>query len=191
MTRTARPNGSAVSEAAAMTLALEFNVEDEGWLEAAPWYRELALRAAEQALSAAGLPAQGVEISVLMCGDDRIAELNAEFRGQPKPTNVLSWPAHDLKSAAPGGVPPAPPDGELGDIALARETIENEAKAQHVSVEAHFAHLIAHGVLHLLGYDHEIDADAEAMERLERRALAAMGIADPYAEHGAHGGLDE
>lgn len=161
-----------------MTLAIEFAIEDERWTEAAPWYREVALRAAESALTAAGLRPQDAEISVLLCGDDRIAALNADFRGKPTPTNVLSWPADDV---APDDAPVAPDDGFLGDVALARETIEKEAAAQHVTVEAHFAHLFAHGVLHLLGYDHETDADAEVMEGVERRALAAMGIADPYA----------
>lgn len=164
-----------------MTLAIEFNIEDEAWPDAAPWYREIALRAAEQALRAAGADPRDVEISALLCDDARIARLNAEFRGKPAATNVLSWPAHDLAPPAPGGVPPLPPDGELGDIALARETIEKEANAQQITVEAHFAHLFLHGVLHLLGYDHETDADASVMEGLESRAMEAMGFADPYA----------
>lgn len=166
-----------------MTIAIEFNIEDEGWTAAAPWYRELALRAAEMALRAADrAPAPGdtVEISVLLCDDARIAALNETHRGRASATNVLSWPAHDLAPPAPGARPPAPPNGELGDVALARETIEKEAKTQHVSVEAHFVHLFAHGVLHLLGYDHETDEDAALMQDLERDALAAMGVADPY-----------
>lgn len=161
-----------------MTLAIEFAIEDERWTEAAPWYREVALRAAESALSAAGVRPQDVEISALMCGDARIATLNADFRGKPTPTNVLSWP---VEETSPEDAPQLPDDGFLGDVALARETIEIEAAAQHVTVEAHFAHLFAHGVLHLLGYDHETDADAEVMEGVERVALRAMGIADPYA----------
>lgn len=164
-----------------MTLTLEFNIEDEAWTDAAPWYRELALRAAEQALLAAGRKPLDLEISVLLCGDARIAGLNGSFRGKPTPTNVLSWPARDLSPDAPGGRPAPAPDGMLGDLALARETIEKEAKEQHLPVEAHFAHLFAHGVLHLLGYDHETEADADVMEALERRALAALGIGDPYA----------
>lgn len=161
-----------------MTLAIDFALEDEAWTDVAPWYRERALRAAEQALLAAGLDPTDVEISVLMCDDARIAELNAGFRGKSAPTNVLSWPAI---AATPADAPLKPQDGFLGDIALARETIEKEAAAQHVTVEDHVTHLIVHGVLHLLGYDHQTEADAEAMEGLERRALAVMGIADPYA----------
>lgn len=170
------------SETAPMTLAIEFNLEDERWAEACPWYREIALRAAEQAFAAAGAPPMDREISVLLCDDARIAELNAAHRGKPAPTNVLSWPAFDLSPSKPGEAPPAPPEGEIGDIAMARETVEREASAQHLTVEAHFAHLFAHGVLHLLGYDHEHDEDAALMERLERRALAAMGIDDPYGD---------
>ena len=165
-----------------MTLAIEFNIEDEGWFDAAPWYRELALRAAEQTLALAGRPTQDVEISALLCDDVRIADLNADFRGKPQATNVLSWPAHDLAPPEPGLPPPPPPDGELGDIAMARETIEKEAKAQQIATEAHFAHLFAHGVLHLLGYDHETEADAAVMEGIERRVMAAMGLHDPYPE---------
>lgn len=168
-----------------MTISIEFNVEDAAWDDAAPWYREVALRAAEQALIAAGRAPPAAEISVLLCDDARISELNQGFRGKAAATNVLSWPAHSLAPPRPGAHPAPPPDAALGDIALARETIETEARAQHLSVERHFAHLFAHGVLHLLGYDHETDEDAELMEGLERRALRAMGIEDPYAaEHG-------
>jgi probable rRNA maturation factor len=162
-----------------MTLTIEFNIEDEAWAEAAPWYREVALRATETALSAAGLKPQDIEVSALLCSNDRIAELNGTFREKPMPTNVLSWPAHD---ATLENAPAVPPDGFLGDIALARQTVETEALEQHLTVENHFAHLFAHGVLHLLGYDHETDADAEVMERLESQAMMAMGIKNPYAE---------
>lgn len=165
-----------------MTLTLDFALEDEAWTEAAPWYRELALRAAEQAFVAAGLPAAGREISVLLCDDARITALNAGFRGKGGPTNVLSWPAYPLRPERPGAAPPPAPQGFLGDVALARETVEAEAAERGLPVERHFAHLFAHGVFHLLGYDHETDEDAALMEALERRALAAMGIPDPYAE---------
>lgn len=164
-----------------MTLVLDFALEDEAWAEAAPWYRELALRAAEQAFAAIGAPPLDREISVLLCSDDRIAALNAEFRGKPSPTNVLSWPAFPLRPVAPGAPPPPAPPGFLGDIAMARETVEAEARERGIPTERHFAHLFAHGVLHLLGYDHETDEDAALMEAAERRALAAMGIPDPYA----------
>lgn len=161
-----------------MTLALEFNVEDEAWFETAPWYREITLRIFEQTLIEVGLPPNDQEISVLLSTDQRIADLNAEFRGKPTPTNVLSWPA---EAGAPEDAPSTPDDGFLGDLAFARETIEKEAKKQHLEAEAHFAHLFGHGLLHLMGYDHQTDTDAEVMEGIERRALARLGIADPYA----------
>lgn len=161
-----------------MTLALEFNVEDEAWFDTAPWYREITLRIFEQTLIEVGLPPKDQEVSVLLSTDQRIADLNAEFRGKPTPTNVLSWPAEE---GAPSDAPAIPGDGFLGDLAFARETIETEAKKQHLEAEAHFAHLFSHGLLHLMGYDHQTEADAEVMEKIERRALARLGIADPYA----------
>lgn len=161
-----------------MTLALDFAIEDDRWPDTAPWYRERALRAAELTLLFAGVEPRDCEISVLLCDDARIAELNADFRGKPAPTNVLSWPS---EAVSPAEAPVKAEDGFLGDIAIARETVEKEALEQQISVEDHVTHLIAHGILHLLGYDHETEADAEVMEGLERKALAAMGIADPYA----------
>lgn len=161
-----------------MTLALEFNIEDDAWFDTAPWYREITLRIFEQTLIEIGVAPKLCEISVLLSTDQRIAELNAEFRGKPVPTNVLSWPAEDT---APDEAPHRPEDGFLGDLAFARETIENEAKKQHLNAETHFAHLFCHGVLHLMGYDHQTDAEAAVMEGVERRALARLGIADPYA----------
>ena len=161
-----------------MTLTIDFTIEDRAWAESAPWYRERALLAAGAALQEAGVEPMQTEISVLLCDNARIAELNTTHRGKSGATNVLSWPAESL---LPADAPLKPADGFLGDLALARETIEIEAFEQQISVEDHVTHLIAHGVLHLLGYDHETEADAEAMEEMERRALASLGIADPYA----------
>ena len=161
-----------------MTLALEFNVEDEAWFETAPWYREITLRIFEQTLIETGLKPRDCEVSILLSTDQRIADLNGEFRDKPTPTNVLSWPTEDC---APETAPHLPEDGFLGDLAFARETIEKEAEKQHLDAETHFAHLFCHGVLHLMGYDHQTEADAEVMEGVERRALARLGIADPYA----------
>ncbi len=145
----------------------------------------LAERAAAAALREAGLDPAAFEISVLFTDDAAIARLNGQFRGRAQPTNVLSWPAFALAPPAPGAAPPPPPAQagarvSLGDIALAAETVANEAQAQNLALGAHLAHLIAHGALHLAGYDHGCDADADLMETLERRALGKLGIADPY-----------
>lgn len=162
-------------------------VEAPDWRRALPELEALAVRAAEMALQAAELEPAGFSVSLLACDDDRIAGLNAEFRGRPAPTNVLSWPAFSLAPAAPGAPPPRPPgagtDGgrvALGDVALALGTVVREAEERGLPLKNHAMHLILHGCLHLLGYDHETPQDAELMEDVERRALARAGIPDPY-----------
>jgi probable rRNA maturation factor len=114
------------------------------------------------------------ELSVLLCDDSRIRTLNREWRSIDKPTNVLAFPAvaADQLSAAE----------MLGDIVLAFETIEREARRDNQSFEDHFAHLIVHGLLHLLGHDHGVSDEAERMEAIERRVLHNLNIADPYRE---------
>lgn len=115
------------------------------------------------------------EVSVLLTDDRRVRELNRAYRGKDKATNVLSFPADE---APHGSVPDYP--RLLGDIVVAFETTEREAQAEDKSVRDHLAHLVVHGTLHLLGHDHEDDAQALAMEALEVEVLAALGIADPY-----------
>jgi probable rRNA maturation factor len=123
---------------------------------------------------------------VLGCDDARIAALNTTFRGKAVPTNVLSWPSQERAADTPGGRPAAPDPGspddpeELGDIAIAWETCASEAEGMGKPLATHAAHLIVHGTLHLLGYDHETDSDAALMEETEVRALAAMGLPNPY-----------
>lgn len=116
----------------------------------------------------------GAEISLLLCDDAAISALNSRWRGQNKPTNVLSFPTA-------GGAPTAEAP-MLGDIAIAYETLAREAADEDKSLAAHFAHLVVHGVLHLLGYDHESEAEADVMEEHERTILAALGVADPYRQ---------
>lgn len=159
-------------------------IEDPRW-EALD-LETLAEQAAKDVLHNLGLPVEGYEIAILGCDDARIADLNAEFRDKPTPTNVLSWPSHDLAANQDGAIPhpPPPPDpvmGEsLGDIAIAYDTCLREADATGKSLRDHTTHLIVHGVLHLLGYDHVRDRDATLMEGLETRILGKRGIADPY-----------
>jgi probable rRNA maturation factor len=166
-----------------LDIALRIGAGD--W-SALPDPAELAARAAAAALDEAGLGGLDAEISLLLTDDAEIAALNGQFRGKAAPTNVLSWPGFPLAPPEPGARPPAPParPGEtvpLGDIAMAAETLMREAHQQNLAFGDHAAHLLVHGVLHLLGYDHGNDADAELMEGIERRALARLGVADPYA----------
>jgi probable rRNA maturation factor len=125
------------------------------------------------------------EVAVLACDDVRIAELNADFREKPTATNVLSWPTVELGAQTDGGIPEAPaPDFsgamELGDIAISYDTCVAEAAAAGKSAKDHVMHLMIHGTLHLLGYDHIRDEDATLMEALEVEILENMGLDDPY-----------
>lgn len=166
-------------------MEIDLLVEDAHWEEVG--LGDLAARATGATLAHIGIDGQAAELSLLGCDDARIAGLNADFRGKPQPTNVLSWPAEARAAARPGDIPPMPapgPDGviELGDIAISYETCAREAAEQGKSLTDHVAHLIVHGTLHLLGYDHENDNDAELMERLEREILGKMGVDDPYRD---------
>lgn len=155
-------------------------VESPGW-NAVPDSGARAEAAALAVFDELGLSTEGREISVLLTGDARVSALNGAFRGKETATDVLSFPAFDL---SPGDAPPSgPPDRPelLGDIALAAETCARDAADGGRAPGDHLAHLVAHGVLHLLGYDHMAEDEAEAMEAIERRALARIGVADPYA----------
>lgn len=149
-------------------------------VEAGAWPDEAALRVmVDRAVPAALAEAEveegeSAELSLVFTDDAAIQKLNAEWRGKDKPTNVLSFPAFPV---APGD--PLPP--MLGDIVLAYETVVREAAEENKPLENHITHLIIHGLLHLLGYDHETDEEAEEMEALERQALARLAIPDPYA----------
>jgi len=158
-------------------IALDVMVEAGDWAGlGSP--EALGRRAVEAAFGAASdAPRDDVEITLLLTDDAGIRALNRDFRGQDKPTNVLSFPS----AAQPG----APGPLHLGDIALAGETLAREADEAGKSLHDHAAHLIVHGTLHLLGYDHELEAQAEIMEALEVKALAALGIADPYRDMAA------
>lgn len=154
-------------------------VEDGRWQEAG--LAQLAQAACTATFEALALSPEW-EISLLACDDTRIAALNAEFREKPTPTNVLSWPSQDRAADSPGATPAPPegPDPELGDLAISYDTCAREAATQSKHFNDHVTHLLIHGTLHLLGYDHIDDQDAAMMERLETRILANLGIADPY-----------
>ncbi|CDZ35318.1 rRNA maturation RNase YbeY [Neorhizobium galegae] len=160
-------------------LDIQISIEDEGWPE------EPALLAlSEKTLGAAAeflagqekqpFPKIAPELSLVFTDDAAIREINAEWRGKDKPTNVLSFPAFPLE---PGKMP----GPMLGDIVIARETVEREAVDLDKSFEDHLTHLLVHGFLHLFGYDHMQTDEAERMEALETRILATLGLSDPYA----------
>ena len=141
--------------------------------------------ATDATLERLGLEPSVFEISLLACDDARIAALNADFRGKPTATNVLSWPARSWRNARAVKCPCSPqpgPDAELGDIAIAYDTCTREATEADKPLRDHTLHLLVHGTLHLLGFDHERDRDATLMEGLETEILGKMGIPDPYRE---------
>ena len=146
----------------------------------------LAEAAARAGLAELGLPEAGFTLCLLGGDDARIAALNGDFRGKASPTNVLSWPSQERGAALPGAVPALPEPGPaddpeaLGDIALAWETCAAEAEAAGKPMADHVTHLVVHGLLHLLGYDHLRDADGDVMEAAEVRILARLGLCDPY-----------
>jgi probable rRNA maturation factor len=188
---------------------IDIEIEDEAWGKALPDCENLALKAAAATLQilprrgrgtaegggggssepeasetgplrhgfAAPPPTEGEDpgdedqtVVVLLTDDETVRDLNARFRGKDSATNVLSFPAHDTAQ------------GHLGDICLAYGVCAREADEQGKTLAAHLQHLVAHGVLHLVGYDHEDDTEAKVMEDLERRILATLGLADPYED---------
>ena len=146
-------------------------VNDEAWPD------NLEARAEEAVLAALKLAKPKIkgaaELSILLTNDEEQHELNKQWRGKDSSTNVLSFPQIE---------PFGPIVGILGDITLARETLIREAEEQGVAFEAHFTHLVVHGFLHILGYDHLDDAEALQMEGLETKILATLGVEDPYAD---------
>jgi len=159
-------------------MIVETNIEDPNW--AAAGLAPLAETAAQAALAHLGLGAEGFAVSLLGCDDTRIASLNADFRGKPQPTNVLSWPAEDRTPDDPPAPGTADDPHELGDIAIAFGTCAREAEEAGKPFSAHVTHLVVHATLHLLGYDHEEEDDAALMEGLESAILTGMGLNDPY-----------
>lgn len=148
---------------------IEVEMEADAWAAALPDAERLVRDAAEAVLAFPASPADS-DLVILLADDAAVQALNRDHRGKDGPTNVLSFPA--AASAAP----------HLGDIALAFETCAAEAEAQGKALADHLQHLVAHGVLHLLGWDHQTEAEAEAMEAHERAILVSLGRPDPYRE---------
>ena len=155
---------------------------DEEWDSSSAWL-PLVRKAAEAAVAESAYPdlneaERPVEISVTLTGNEQVRALNAKWRGKDKATNVLSFPMADERDLGCANV--AGPELLLGDIILAHGVCKAEAAEKGLSVEQHAMHLLVHGTLHLLGYDHHEEPDAADMEAREVRALARLGIANPY-----------
>lgn len=160
-------------------LRIEAAVEAPAWDEAGLDWEELAGQAIQRAVRASPYamldewPDITVEVSLRFVDDETIRELNRDYRGKDKPTNVLSFPFE---------APPGVPTTLLGDLVICAPVVAAEAAEQGKPLTAHWAHMVVHGVLHLLGYDHIDDADAEIMEGLEVEILAGLGVPNPYEE---------
>ena len=164
-----------------MTIEIALEAGEE-WDSSSPW-KPLVRKATEAAIAESAYASlsdseRPVEISVTLTGDDEVRALNAKWRGKDKATNVLSFPMADELDLNRANV--AERELLLGDIVLARGVCAREAEEKHVSFQEHAAHLVVHGTLHLLGYDHERDQDAADMEAREVRALKRLGITNPY-----------
>ena len=156
----------------AAILTIDIARNSDGWPEALDARADEAVRAALKGSKAKFTG--DAELSIVLTNDAEQRVLNRDWRGIDKSTNVLSFPQIE---------PFGPLSGMVGDIILARETLEKEAQDQAISLEDHFTHLVVHGFLHLVGYDHVVDDEALVMEGLETQILASLGVADPYAEN--------
>jgi probable rRNA maturation factor len=164
-------------------MMLEIALEADAEWDSSTGWDALVRRAAEAAVAESAFPQlasgeRAVELSVRLTGDEDVRALNAQWRGKDRATNVLSFPLADPEDLAGANV--AGPELLLGDIVLAQGVCSAEATDKNVPVADHAAHLVVHGTLHLLGYDHGDDGAAEDMEAREVRALARLGIANPY-----------
>ncbi|MEM9705761.1 MAG: rRNA maturation RNase YbeY [Pseudomonadota bacterium] len=164
--------GSGVDVNAAKMIGIDIIIDCDAWLGAGFDLEALAASCARAVARQTPAPrgAQSGDVAILFTDDDKIRDLNHRFRQRDKATNVLSFPAGSDQADT----------GILGDIALGFETCASEAAAGP-GMKAHTAHLLVHGILHLLGYDHEDDRDADEMEAMETQILAALGFKDPYA----------
>jgi probable rRNA maturation factor len=164
-----------------MTARLELDVivDVPAWLDALPTVEAICRRSATAAFHAAKKAEAEAEASIVLSNDARIKSLNAAWRGKDEATNVLAFPATDVPQAGAAGR--SQPPLIIGDVIIAFETAVAEARVEGKDLADHLSHLVVHGMLHLLGYDHETDDEADEMESLEVAVLASVGVADPYS----------
>ena len=165
-------------------MMLDIAIEADAEWDSSTGWDALVRRAAEAAIAESAFPqlartTRDVELSVRLTSDEEVQALNAQWRGKDKPTNVLSFP--QMEADQLGAIDDDGPELMLGDLVLAHGTCAREAVEKAIPLHDHASHLVVHGTLHLLGYDHGDDGQAEDMEDREVRALARLGIADPYA----------
>lgn len=165
-------------------IRIALSVPCTAWLRRMPDLRARCRRVARAALLAGGAQRRfanqtTAELSLVLGDDDLLRRLNREYRRQDKPTNVLSFAALEVTAPARGPITP------LGDVVIAYQTTDREAREQGKTLPAHLSHLVVHGVLHLLGYDHGSDKQAKDMETLETAVLARFGLSDPYRARAA------
>ena len=175
-------DGGACSTPSPAGVIIDLTIDDPSWLDDMPGADEEARKACIAALETT-CPGSDLVVSLVMSNDRSVATLNRRWRNIEGPTDVLSFPS---ERRCPGIAPlaaAASPEGsavELGDIVIARETLVRDALEHVRPLHDHLAHIVVHGTLHLLGYEHETDDDAEAMETMEQTVLAGLGIPDPY-----------
>lgn len=167
-------------------MQIDLDISDPRW--SVLGLEKICEKAALAVLERLDIDPEECELSVLGCGDERIQELNADFREKDKATNVLSWPAEERSADVEGDLPEPPQADifgtiELGDVAISYDTCAREAEETGKTLADHAIHLMVHGVLHLLGFDHIREGDASLMEGLETEILGKMGIKDPYSEY--------
>ena len=164
------------------TAHVDVTVVDGTWLSDLPGADDVVGRACRRTLQIA-CSGEAVTVTVVMANDSMLADLNGRWRHIDKPTDVLSFPSDDRSPGTrlrrPAGSPPDS-DIALGDIVIARETVVDDARRRALTLADHLAHIAVHGTLHLLGYDHETDVDADVMEDMERAVLKTLGVPDPY-----------
>ena len=166
-------------------MKLNILVEEKSWNEFDLNF--MGSKALELALLSIHINSLNYEYSILACDNNRITDLNYKFREKKFPTDILSWPEFDLKNAKPGLYPKSPPISEnaealidLGNIAIAYEACFNELENTNINHYDHLMHLLLHGCLHLLGFDHQDSSDASLMESIEISSLSSLGISNPY-----------